>query len=87
MEQKKKGSTMRKIVIIIGLVVSMVAVVGCGAMNPGGTKGDIGKTQSIGDELSINQPTPIDIDYSLERFNLIRRTYWVNGQGEKAMKV
>ena len=31
-----------------------------------------------------NQPTPTDIDYSLERYNLIRRTYWVNGQREKA---
>ena len=29
-------------------------------------------------------PPPTDIDYSLERYNLIRRTYWVNGQREKA---
>lgn len=31
-----------------------------------------------------NQPTPTDINYSLERYNLIRRAYWVNGQREKA---
>ena len=41
-------------------------------------------TLEIGNELSSNQPTPTDIDYSLERYNLIRRTYWVNGQREKA---
>jgi hypothetical protein len=34
--------------------------------------------------LQENQPLPTDIDYSLERHNLIRRAYWVNGQrGEK----
>ena len=31
-----------------------------------------------------NQPAPTDLDYSLERYNLIRRAYWVNGQREKA---
>lgn len=34
--------------------------------------------------LQERQPTPSDIDYSLERYNLIRRAYWVNGQREKA---
>jgi len=34
--------------------------------------------------LADNQPTPTDINYSLERYNLIRRAYWVNGQREKA---
>ena len=34
--------------------------------------------------MSQNQPTPTDIDYSLERYNLIRRTYWINGQRERA---
>ena len=31
-----------------------------------------------------NQPAPTDLDYSLERYNVIRRAYWVNGQREKA---
>lgn len=31
-----------------------------------------------------NQPAPTDLSYSLERYNLIRRAYWVNGQREKA---
>jgi len=34
--------------------------------------------------LSSAQPTPTDIDFSLERYNLTRRAYWVNGQREKA---
>jgi hypothetical protein len=45
---------------------------------------DRNNTLSIGDKLTSNQPTPTDIDYSLERYNLIKRTYWVNGQREKA---
>lgn len=28
-----------------------------------------------------------DLDYSLERYNVIRRAYWVNGQREKAMSL
>lgn len=44
-------------------------------------------TIAIGNKLSKDQPTPTDIDYSLERFNLIRRAYWVNGQREKAATV
>ena len=49
-----------------------------------GTKADIKNTISVANKLQSNQPTPSDIDYSLERYNLIRRAYWVNGQREKA---
>lgn len=45
---------------------------------------DIKDTKQIANRLSAAQPTPTDIDYSLERYNLIRRAYWVNGQREKA---
>ena len=38
-------------------------------------------------DLQQSQPTPTDIDYSLERYNLIRRAYWVNGQREKALSL
>ena len=48
------------------------------------TQQDASATLRIGDKLVTNQPTPTDIDYSLERYNLIRRAYWVNGQREKA---
>ena len=49
-----------------------------------GSTTDTMSTLAIGDKLAYNQPTPTDIDYSLERYNLIKRTYWVNGQREKA---
>ena len=41
-------------------------------------------TQQAANHLQSNQPTPTDLEYSLERYNLIRRAYWVNGQREKA---
>lgn len=45
---------------------------------------DTEKTLAAGGTLQVNQPTPTDIDYSLERYNLIKRAYWVNGNREKA---
>ena len=48
------------------------------------TEQDKESTIQTGNKLSANQPTPTDIDYSLERYNLIKRAYWVNGQREKA---
>lgn len=51
------------------------------------SRADSSNTLVIGDILQGSQPTPTDIQYSLERFNLIRRAYWVNGLREKAMSV
>lgn len=34
-----------------------------------------------------NQPVPTNIEYSLERYNVIKRAYWVNGRREKAMSL
>lgn len=48
---------------------------------------DEARTQAVVRELKDNQQTPTDIDYSLERYNLIKRAYWVNGQREKANNV
>lgn len=48
---------------------------------------DEAKTRALAEHLKSNQQTPTDIDYSLERYNLIRRAYWVNGQREKANAV
>ena len=46
---------------------------------------DISRQKDIATKLENSQQTPTDIDYSLERYNLIRRAYWVNGQREKAL--
>lgn len=50
-----------------------------------GAKNDTSSAIDVANKLQSNQPTPTDIDYSLERYNLIRRAYWVNGQREKAI--
>ena len=49
-----------------------------------GSYADEQNTKKVARSLQSNQPTPTDINYSLERYNLIRRAYWVNGQREKA---
>ena len=73
-----------KIVILLGMIIlGAVLLTGCD-YDTSSTKEDISSTLNVGNELAENQPTPTDIDYSLERYNLIRRAYWVNGQRERA---
>lgn len=76
---------MKKIITIVIAIILVVSLTACGTtVVAGGSKSDKQNTLNVGDKLADNQPTPTDIDYSLERYNLIRRTYWVNGQREKA---
>ena len=73
-----------KIVILLGMILlGAVLLTGCD-YETSSTKEDIKSTLNVGNDLAQNQPTPTDIDYSLERYNLIRRAYWVNGQRERA---
>lgn len=77
---------MKKFICLV-IVFCLVAfcLVGCDhEYVEDGTEMDTEATQKIAANLAANQPTPTDIDYSLERYNLIRRAYWVNGQREKA---
>lgn len=70
--------------IIAAIIACMVSMfTGC-AYEPNGSVADTHTTQQVAANLQERQPTPSDIDYSLERYNLIRRAYWVNGQREKA---
>ena len=64
------------------MLVLMFALSGCSEKSD--TERDMANTIEIGNKLVNNQPTPTDLNYSLERYNLIRRAYWVNGQREKA---
>lgn len=59
-------------------------LVSCDEVIVSGSQTDTNNTINVANKLQENQPTPSDIDYSLERYNLIRRAYWVNGQREKA---
>lgn len=78
-----KNKILKISILVIMLVVGMCVLAGC-EYQATNTEQDVKATLSIGDKLVENQPTPKDIDYSLERYNLIRRAYWVNGQREKA---
>ena len=73
----------RTVVLMLMVAMVLTVFVGCDSTVSGSTA-DINRTQNAANTLQSNQPTPTDIDYSLERYNLIRRAYWVNGQREKA---
>ena len=83
---------MRKGIIIIAFVVFALIIIimftGC-QINPDnttatGSRADTANTIEAANTIQGNQLTPTDIEYSLERYNLIRRAYWVNGEREKA---
>lgn len=80
---------MKKFMVILMAVVLMMSIVGCDdyEYSDTGSKQDVVSTMKTASTLQEKQPTPTDIDYSLERYNLIRRAYWVNGQREKAAAV
>lgn len=45
---------------------------------------NIKNSTSASSNIIEHQPAPTDLDYSLERYNLIKRAYWVNGMRDKA---
>lgn len=78
---------MKKTIRILAMMVAMLCLLSCFAgcnAEITGSKADTQSTLAVADKLQQNQPTPTDIEYSLERYNLIRRAYWVNGQRERA---
>lgn len=72
---------MKKCAVILVLALLLVSLCSCAES---GARQDIMNTTELANKLQENQPTPNDIEYSLERYNLIRRTYWVNGMRERA---
>lgn len=87
---KKILTVAERFLISVTLIVATsflisVTLVGCDASATANTtKADINNTMAVANNLVASQPTPTDINYSLERYNLIRRAYWVNGQRDKA---
>ena len=73
---------MKKFVIIMLAIIMLLVI--CSGCEVSGSTQDIMNTKTAANNLQLNQPTPTDIEYSLERYNLTRRAYWVNGQREKA---
>lgn len=82
---------MKRFIAICLLLALMICMVGCEFdytdQPVDGTKADVASTIKTASNLQATQPTPTDLDFSLERYNLIRRAYWVNGQREKAAAV
>lgn len=76
---------MKKVIAIVCLII--LVVLPCSACSIDGSRKDTLNTRELASQLQQNQPTPYDLEYSLERYNLIRRTYWVNGQRERAINL
>ena len=82
---------MKKIISVIAIILLIATLlVSCDSSSntpnySNGAENDKNNTIGNANKLQTNQPTPTDIDYSLERYNLIRRAYWVNGKREKAI--
>ena len=75
---------MKKLITIALAVTMLLSLSAC---EVSGSRQDIYTTQANANSIQENQPTPDDLEYSLERYNLIRRAYWVNGQKEKAISL
>ena len=79
---------MKRVLPILFAIILALAIISCSvdtsASSGSGSYNDKENTLDAANKLQYNQPTPTDIEYSLERYNLIRRAYWVNGQREKA---
>lgn len=72
---------MKKILALVALLlVSVFLLTSCTDAN----YADRQATLAVSKTMAENQPTPTDITYSLQRYNLIRRAYWMNGMEEKA---
>lgn len=79
---------MKKKLVVVAALLIMVCLcfTGCSSSSkqPNASQQDINITKENAQNLASAQSTPTDIEYSLERYNLIRRAYWVNGMRERA---
>lgn len=77
---------MKKKVISIAMVVVLVISVCCLFACCAESSSENTNTQTAMKSSSTiidDQPAPTDLSYSLERYNVIKKAYWVNGQREK----
>ena len=76
----------KKLIIVASLLIAVcLFFTGCSEPSkPNASQQDINITKENAQNLASSQSTPTDIEYSLERYNLIRRAYWVNGMRERA---
>lgn len=81
---EEKNMKKRIIALVTVVVFAAVLLAGC---EPSGSYADTLNTLDAGNKLQQNQPTPTDIDFSLQRYNLIRRAYYLNGKIEESRNV
>ena len=72
---------------LLVMIVVLVSVLCSCDYKPSATDQNVRDTQTATENILSNQKTPTDINFSLERYNLIKRAYWVNGEREKAEQV
>ena len=68
---------MKKIIILF--IAFTLLLTGC-EYEPTATEQNKIDTKVATETILDAQKTPTDISFSLERYNLIKRAYWVNGQ-------
>lgn len=77
----------------IALVLAMVMLIGlltgfANAQTPKTTDEPDATTDEVSEQQDVTEDEwlpPLDVDYTLDCYNLARRFYWVNGQYEEAM--
>lgn len=76
-----------RVMLALGLLLGILVLCLAGCSEPTATQQNKIDTEKATETLLSNQATPTDIEYSLERYNLTKRAYWVNGLYEKANAV
>lgn len=90
---KNRGrNNMKKVLLLLVVFMLTLSMAGCTTGEVAdnidkegeGTKQDVDNQFATQDRLSTNQPTPTEFEYSIERHNLLKRAYWVNGMRDVA---
>jgi len=84
----KARNTRKTLAIALAAIaaIALLLALGGGSCDtpPSGAAGDTSKTIDAGNKLQVAQPTPTDISYSIPRYLLAKRAYFLSGQRDKA---
>jgi len=69
--------------LLLGILLIVLTFTGCDTRDASREAREA--AMGVGEELQRRQPVPTDIEASLERHNIIRRSYWINGMQERAL--
>jgi hypothetical protein len=74
-------------ILFLVFVIAMSLLTGCTNTNTTASQQARQDAMGVANRLVELQPMPTDIQASLERHNIIRRSYWINGMRERAMSL